>query len=350
MNTKTQTAPTMRHFAPEGRGPGNTAPSRYERNFFLGMACLFPVLAVLGFGPSYHAAHIGELKLHWFTQVHGGIMGSWLLVFLIQSVLAAKGQLRYHRQLGLGSVGLGVLVWITMGATLVRALLAFPPSLENDMWDIVSLSIGLIALFGVFLTAGIAQRKNSASHKRLLLLATVVLMQAAIDRIRWLPGLGAAFYVRFLYLDALLLLPLLAYDLISLRRIHKTTLLAGGLLVAVQVALTLSAGSPAVHRFWFNRLAPFVEPVVEIKLTDAQTEPLLGNSGWEKWHMTVSRVDGKLFLKLPDLEPFEIAPKSETEFFMKRMLWTVSFPKDAEGRVLKLVNREPGKTWEAPKM
>ncbi len=322
--------------------------SRFERIFFVAMAVLFPVLAGLGFAPSYQAAYSGQIKLHWFVHVHGALMTSWLLIFLVQSLLAAKGQLRFHRQLGLFSVTLGAIIWISMGMAVVRSLLEFPPPVDDRTWDTVTLSLAVMVLFGMFFTAGILLRRNSAAHKRLLLIATVVLMQAAVDRIQWLPGLGTAYFVRFIYVDALLL-PLFVYDLVTVRRVHRMTGLACGLLLAMQLAVTLNAGSPAVHRFWFNRLAPFVEKVVEVKLTDTQTEPLLGNYGWEKWHLTIFRAGGKLYLKLPDQEPSELAATSETEFFTRKMFWHLTFQKNADGKVIKVINKEPRATWEAPK-
>jgi hypothetical protein len=63
-----------------------------------------------------------------------------------------------------------------------------------------------ISIFGLFFTSGILARKNAAVHKRLLFFATLVLMQAAIDRTRFLPGMGTSVYIAFAYLDSLLIL------------------------------------------------------------------------------------------------------------------------------------------------
>ena len=109
-------------------------------------------------------------------------------------------------------------------------------------------------------------------------------------------------------------------------------------------------GSPAWHAFWFNRFAPFVEQVVEIKLSDAQTDPLLGDYGWENWHMTLSRDGGKLYLKLPDQPRYEVGAISENELFLKTMAAKLSFVKDADGRITKMINTRAATTLEAPRI
>lgn len=215
------------------------------------MSALFPILAVIGFTPSYHAVHAGKATLHWAAHVHGAIMMGWLVLFFAQSLLAAKGNLKFHRKLGLAAAGFGVLVTLSLGAAMVRAILAFPPPVGAFEWDIVTFSAMAIPLFALQFGLAIALRRNVAVHKRLLFFATLLLIQAAVDRIHSLPWLDAAFFVRFLYLDALII-PLLVYDWLTVRRIHRATLWCGGALVSLQVAMIVGFGAPAVHQFWRN--------------------------------------------------------------------------------------------------
>jgi hypothetical protein len=72
----------------------------------------------------------------------------------------------------------------------------------------------------------------------------------------WLPGLHTALYIRFFYLDALLI-PLFIYDWIILKRIHKVTWIGILLYVASQVTVTMAWGSRAWHNFWFNLMSEF---------------------------------------------------------------------------------------------
>ena len=98
---------------------------RKGRYFFVGMSVLFILMAIIGFTPSYQGVSNGSLKLHWFAHVHGAIMTSWLVLFLTQSLLAARNNLKYHRRLGQFGFGLGILVYPVMGIASVRGTVVF---------------------------------------------------------------------------------------------------------------------------------------------------------------------------------------------------------------------------------
>lgn len=326
--------------------------ARYARYFFVGMAVTFIIVTVLGFTPDYimlYTPGANALRVHWFSHFHGALMASWLLLFLTQTILVVKGNVRFHRQLGLWSVTLGIIIWITMVAATVRPKIAFPLPIGDFRWDVLLIALYGIILFGLFFAWGMLSRKNLTTHKRLMLLATIGVMQASVDRVRFLPFIQDAFFVRFVYLD-LLLIPLFIYDLIMLKRIHKITWIGSALFLVLQVAMVTAAGTTTWQTFAFNMFAPFVDPVVEVKLTAAQVAPLLGDYGDENWHVTISQDNGKFYLKLPDVPIFEMGPTSESEMSLKTVGWRVSFVKDANGNVTKIINNEPDLTWELRKM
>ncbi|MVM28464.1 hypothetical protein GO755_00365 [Spirosoma sp. HMF4905] len=324
-------------------------PIHRGRYFFVGMAILFFIISIVGFTPSYQGMSSGSLKFHWFVHVHGAIMTSWLAMFLAQSVLAARGNLKYHRKLGQIGFVLGILVYLVAGITSTRARLSLYLPVESELWDILLVELYSMNLFGLFFTWGMLVRKNVAAHKRLLLLATIALMGAGIDRTSWLPGLYSAFYVRFIYLDTLVI-ALFFYDWITLRRIHQISLIGMGIIVALQTTITLTFGSPAWHQFWYNRFAPFVEKPVEIKLSEAQATPLLGNYGDKSWHLTVSREGDKLFLKLPNQPKWALGATADTALFVKTMIWNLTFAKGADGQVTQLTNTQGPLVWKVSKL
>jgi hypothetical protein len=258
MITKISKAIATPRSAASSERPQATAWYRLVRYFFVGMSILFLIISVLGFVPSYQAMYDGTRKfpIHWIAHVHGALMTTWLLVFITQTILAAKEQLKFHRKLGLFSVALGVLIWISMWIASVRALIGFNPPVGHFLFDVLILQFYGIVLFGLFFTWGILERKRAATHKRLLFLSTLVLMQAGIDRMHWLPGLHMALFVPFFYWDALLI-PLFIYDWIVLKRIHKITWIGTLLYVISQVAVTKIWGLPAWHNFWFNVMNGF---------------------------------------------------------------------------------------------
>jgi magnesium-transporting ATPase (P-type) len=124
--------------------------SLYARYFFVAMSVLFIAVTALGFVPQLVAIHASHIHLHWFTHVHGAIMTVWLLIFLAQALLGAFGRLKYHRQLGFLSVGLGTVVWITMGVVTVSALIRDNPPEGDGQFTTLALSLSSVALFGFF--------------------------------------------------------------------------------------------------------------------------------------------------------------------------------------------------------
>lgn len=221
--------------------------------FFVVMSLLFLAISIAGFVPSYQAMHNGTRRfpIHWLAHVHGILMTTWLLLFTTQSILAAKGRLQYHRKLGMLSVGIGILIGISMLAVSARVLIEFDPPVDHFLYDVLIIQLYALALYAVFFPWAIIERKNAPLHKRFILLSTIVLMQAGIDRLGWLPGLLMALPVRFFYLDLLLIL-LLVYDWRTIKRIHKVTWIGLFTYIFAQIAVVQLWGSPGWHTFWFN--------------------------------------------------------------------------------------------------
>src|SRR5262249_45910477 len=152
-----------------------------------------------------------------------------------------KANLKIHRQLGRFSVVLGALVWISIGIVIFHAHIGYPFH-TNISWDNVLLLSLTMSLFGLFFTWGVMIRKKAAAHKRLLFLATLVLISAGFNRVLLYAGINPTIQwlslpriadsslsenpnpsALLLYND-LLLIPLFIYDLVTVKRIHKITL------------------------------------------------------------------------------------------------------------------------------
>ena len=217
--------------------------SMYVRYFFVVMASLFIVFAVVGFGQTLHALYKERIPLHWLVHVHGALLTAWLFVFLSQSILAVRRKFKFHRQLGKISVSLGLLVLVSIAIVIFIAHIGYPFH-ANIAWGNVLLLSLTMALYGIFFTWGILARRNGPAHKRLLFFATLMLISAGFARvllsagvdgtIRWLPIPGIASPSLsgmpnpsgIIFYNDLLIIPLIIYDLIKLNRIHKITLIA----------------------------------------------------------------------------------------------------------------------------
>lgn len=141
-------------------------PGKY---FYVALALLFPVIAFLGFFPSFQSMQQGTLEVHWLTHVHSAIMTSWLLLYLTQTILAASGNLRIHKQLGILSFSLGILVIIIMVLVSFHIIIANHPPEGSFLFDLLFFDFYSITCFALFFWWGMGLRKkDSVAHKRLL--------------------------------------------------------------------------------------------------------------------------------------------------------------------------------------
>jgi len=208
-----------------------------ERYFFVVLGVIFIIVAALGFGPHLVAFAAGTFPISAIAHVHGALMVSWLLIFLTQSALASRRRMDVHRKLGMFAAVLAVVIWMSFVALTIRDYRNTKyPLDENIFYSLPQLYI--IIVFGVLMTVAIARRRNSALHKRFVVIATLSLLQAAVDRFSWLPAQGPGYWPQVMCLDVLLL-PLVAYDWVSLGRVHRATMIGAGILLFAQSGVAL---------------------------------------------------------------------------------------------------------------
>jgi hypothetical protein len=126
--------------------------------------------------------------------------------------------------LGLAGAGLAVLI-VALGL-LVALPAARRGSLPGDPLAFLLVMLVDLLLFGVFVSAGIYQRRHSETHKRLMVLAMANLLPPAISR--WPIAVGHPYVVVAVLFVFLAAAPV--YDLVARRRLHAVSLW-GGLLV-----------------------------------------------------------------------------------------------------------------------
>ena len=196
-------------------------------------------------------------------HVHAVLMGTWIILLLAQTSLMATGSRRWHMRLGAVAVFLvpaivvtGIVLVPTMYAVhLAQALaahphLAFgevlPETIFDDRATLYLIRPGI--LFPVLIAIALHYRRTDpATHKRLTILATTVLLTAATVRISWLPTtlpdepLSADLY------PILLVTPMFAWDLVRLRRVHRAYIIWLSLLLPSIIVIHLLWNSS----WWF---------------------------------------------------------------------------------------------------
>lgn len=222
--------------------------------FFVGMAVAAAVTVFLGFARTYYLKGVFPTPpFPLLFHVHGALFTAWMLLLVLQVSLAASRRIALHRRVGLigGLLVAPMLVTGSMAAIaaargqgpisaavargeLTRVGPGFPP-LEGMVVPLTTM-----LLFGVFAGAGLSYRKRPDVHKRLMLLATIAILPAAIGR-AMARLLGIANPALFFGATGLFVLAIVIYDRRSLVRVHPVTLW-GGLALMLSFPLRLALG------------------------------------------------------------------------------------------------------------
>jgi hypothetical protein len=232
------------------RAISSTRP-RADDIFFPAMAVLILGVVVFGFAQSYFIPGLVFSKLpNKLVHIHAAFFVSWILLLLIQNALVALRRVRWHRALGILGLVLPPLMLVFGVLTLFDSIRRNGTGIPAEM--ILVGDLEELFLF-VFLTGwGMLARRNSASHKRLMILGTMAMLGPAINR--WpfpeslrIPGTIAVY--------AAIPLLVMAYDLWSRRNVHRSTAIACLLILAGIFTMLPVAGTALAHRLveWILR-------------------------------------------------------------------------------------------------
>jgi len=210
---------------------------RADRWFFSVMALAIAFVVFVGFAPSFYlrnrmpAPH-PYLPLTPLVVTHGLAFTGWILFLVLQNLLVAGGRTDIHRKLGVfGACLAAFMVPLGILAALHGALRGSGPPGSEPM-SFLAVPLFAIINFGILVAAGIWTRRIPATHKRLMLLSTIAIIDAAIAR--WRLGIMAYGPPAFFGVTDLFLLALIVFDLARFGRIHRATLWGGGLILLSQ--------------------------------------------------------------------------------------------------------------------
>ena len=221
---------------------------RFDHYFFSGTAWLMLLCVLVGFGPTYYLAGVFNAPLpSRIIHIHGALFSCWILLLIAQNSLAWSGRVDIHRKLGLFGFLMACLMvlvgWTAATDRLVRG--TAPPGVDTYFFYIVPMTD--MVIFATLIFFAFRARRDPSAHKRIIYIATVGILIAAIARfhVNWLfhkPGHAAIASYAFLLL-------LIAYDLWSTRKIHRPTLWAGGFLIFIQQIRLPIGRTAAWHAF-----------------------------------------------------------------------------------------------------
>ncbi len=229
--------------------------------FYVWMAGLFVLIAFSGFAETYWlqipaGTFTGSPLLH----LHGILYSAWTLFFLGQTWLAATGRMQHHRAWGVAGVSLAtamVFVGFATGIASMQKDVAGGFAHQARAFAIVPLTAAV--LFAVLVAWAVVTVKKPETHKRLMMLATLSILQAPIGRFFFLtvgggggpgsrPGSGppapAVTTVGAGAVVAVLIAVALVYDWRKNGKPHPVYVFGGAAVVLIEIGRVALADSP----------------------------------------------------------------------------------------------------------
>jgi hypothetical protein len=218
--------------------PTSADHSRSDRVFFTGMGLFVAVIVFAGFARSYYLSH-------WLTppartpeitpllHLHATVFTSWILLGVVQPALIASGRRNAHRLLGYAGAVLALLVWGLGNLASIEAMKVGYKGV-GDPYAFYAITFFSMQAFGIIVSMGIFQRANRDVHKRLMLLSSASILEAAVGRLPLQMVVSTAPFSFYLGAD-LIILAGIAFDKAVRGRVHSVWIWGGGALVASQI-------------------------------------------------------------------------------------------------------------------
>lgn len=224
---------------------GSAAFDRRERNFFLGFVIVAWLGVLLGFAPpSWERFHgRADYPAPLVLQLHAGLFVLWMVLLTSQVLLIRAANHALHHRMGLSAAALIPLMVLTgffAEAYSQRYYLGHPP----DSQAFFIIPIFYVAAFGILATMAVLRRRESPAHKRLIYLATTIIVGAAWTRtlggpIASVVGDGYWGMIANTFISTnLLITALVLFDWQTRGRMHPVVLTAVPAIIACELAVS----------------------------------------------------------------------------------------------------------------
>lgn len=161
-----------------------------DQRFFARMAIGLTAFIIFAFAQWGLRGFVSPMTVPVWVHLHGVAMLAWLGLFVTQNLLAGGQNMALHRKLGWLSFAL-VLVIAGLGMFTGRMAVELhrvPPFFTNAFF--LALTHVEATAFAVMVGSGIAMRRQTQWHRRMMFGATIVVMEPAFGRLVPAPILG----------------------------------------------------------------------------------------------------------------------------------------------------------------
>lgn len=207
-----------------------TAPfaAWFRQNYFVAASAALLFLTVWGFSDNLFWNVSQPSNSDPKFVVHGAFCLTWMVILFAQAVLVGRHRMRTHRRLG----RVGAFVALGVASSTLWVFVAV-----WEGWQAMPLYVQanrlLLPSYAVFVAWAIVQRRRSAWHKRLMLLASFFMLEPVLSRAfdpiepllgRWTDAqIDAAWALFYRTTWTSLFLSLFAYDRLTQQKIHPAT-------------------------------------------------------------------------------------------------------------------------------
>lgn len=168
------------------------------------------------------------------VYVHAAVFSTWLLLLTVQILLVVGDRVALHRRLGWLLAGWACLMAVLgpWAAFASQTLVMHGPDYDPPF---LSIQLGGITSFLILTAWGLTLRRNPAAHKRIMILATVGLVDAGFNRFSgWLwpamPNSVVVWYLWTYYGNILIIALMASWDWWRGRLMKQFAIGAAGLL------------------------------------------------------------------------------------------------------------------------
>lgn len=196
--------------------------------FYYNLLILFIVVGTFSVNGFLNFEDLPPISL--IVIIHGTLMFAWYVLVVVQAKLIRQRNYNIHITLGKLSIALAA------GIVISGILMTLDSYARSSRVDIVTVNIFITINFIILYTLALVKRSQSDKHKRFILFTSVSMILPALGRFTQATGINE--FISILILLILLVIPVI-YDLRTLKRVHKTTIL-GISLIIIGIALTVS--------------------------------------------------------------------------------------------------------------
>lgn len=219
-----------------------------DRLFFTGAGLVVAIVTFIGFAQSYYLSRWLEPpanapRITALLAIHAAVFTAWVILMVVQPMLIALKNRKLHRKLGYAGAGIAASMVIFGNLAAITAMDGGFVGFGNPH-AFYAIPFFDINSFAVVITLAILWRNRAETHKRLVLLANVAILSAAVARIP-LPAVQDGAPFTFILLPFLIVLAGAFYDKFSRGCVHPVWIWGGGgLLIAKLIPLPLMGSGP----------------------------------------------------------------------------------------------------------